>query len=184
MGLSVTQYNSTAPHTKASKMNEAVLERCWLNLSVKSKSGVALCSAYYILVLYNYLFWTETIWKSLKQKEKTYLVKSIKYKFGVIVYHCASLRLRAAVIFRGEFCIPSYWLTNSLADSGGWIHLVAVVAFTLVSPLQVDADLAADARVQTLIDICREREMRMRKPENSWYLTCLINQICTSASSV
>lgn len=38
-------------------------------------------------------------------------------------------------------------LTDSLADSCGWIHLIAVVAFTLVPSFQVDADLAADARV-------------------------------------
>lgn len=32
------------------------------------------------------------------------------------------------------------------------------MAFTLVSSLQVDADLTADARVQTLIDVCTQRE--------------------------
>lgn len=57
-------------------------------------------------------------------------------------------------IFKG---ILSSLLTNSLTDAGGWVHLVAIVAFTLVSSFQVDADLTADARIQTLIDVCRAR---------------------------
>lgn len=55
------------------------------------------------------------------------------------------------------------------------------MAFALVSSLQVDADLTADARVQTLIDVCAQREEeggRVRKRKQgaySWYLSCLIN---------
>lgn len=48
-------------------------------------------------------------------------------------------------------------LTHSLADPCGGIHLVSVVAFTLVASLQVDADLAADARIQALVDVCTQR---------------------------
>lgn len=60
------------------------------------------------------------------------------------------------------------------------------MAFTLVPSLQVDADLTADAGVQTLIDVCaqREKEKGRRRcegretQEDSWYTTCLINQVC------
>lgn len=68
--------------------------------------------------------------------------------------------MRAAALFPGGSTVfsPRCSLTNSLAYSGGWIHLVAVVAFALVPSLQVDADLTADAWVQTLIDVCTQRE--------------------------
>lgn len=46
-------------------------------------------------------------------------------------------------------------LTNSFAHSCGWIHLVAIVTLALVSAFQVNANLTADARVETLIDVCK-----------------------------
>lgn len=36
------------------------------------------------------------------------------------------------------------------------------MAFALVSSLQVDADLTADAGIQALIDVCTQREMKRR----------------------
>lgn len=63
--------------------------------------------------------------------------------------------------FRIHFLV-SFALTNSLADSGSGIHLVAVVALALVAALQVDADLTADAGVHTLVDVCTERGMKRR----------------------
>lgn len=38
--------------------------------------------------------------------------------------------------------------------------MVAIVTLALVSSFQVDARLTADARVQTLIDVCTQRPTR------------------------
>lgn len=43
--------------------------------------------------------------------------------------------------------------TNSFASFAGWIHLVAILALTLVTTHQVDADLAAGVRVGALINV-------------------------------
>ena len=51
-------------------------------------------------------------------------------------------------------------LTHSLADPRGGVHLVAVVTLTLVASLQVDADLTADARVHTLVDVWRQQTQK------------------------
>lgn len=49
-------------------------------------------------------------------------------------------------------------LTNSFADSSSGIHLVAIVTLALVSSFQVNANLTADSRIQTLIDVCTQRQ--------------------------
>lgn len=97
--------------------------------------------------------------KTLRQKDRKEQIKKKKKK-GVILHPLYNWRLRAAALFPGGSTVfsPRCSLTNSLAYSGGWIHLVAVVAFALVPSLQVDADLTADAWVQTLIDVCTQRE--------------------------
>lgn len=61
-------------------------------------------------------------------------------------------------------------LTNSFADSCSRIHLVAIVALALVSSFQVNANLTADSRVQTLIDVCTQRPRQERKTECSWQM--------------
>lgn len=43
--------------------------------------------------------------------------------------------------------------TNSFASLAGWVHLVAILALTLVTTHQVDADLAAGVWVGALINV-------------------------------
>lgn len=89
--------------------------------------------------------------KKLRQKKKT--ARTCNFK----VESCSCI-LASLTVFPPNCC-----LTNSLADSCGRIHLVAVVAFALVSSFQIYADLTADARVQTLIDIYIQRETGRRE---------------------
>lgn len=105
-------------------------------------------------------FELKTSGKTPRQKDRKEQIKKKKKKKGVILHPLYNWRLRAAALFPGGSTVfsPRCSLTNSLAYSGGWIHLVAVVAFALVPSLQVDADLTADAWVQTLIDVCTQRE--------------------------
>jgi len=48
-------------------------------------------------------------------------------------------------------------LTHSLAHSCSKIHLIATATFTLVSPFQVDTDLATDTRILAFINICKDK---------------------------
>lgn len=83
----------------------------------------------------------------------------IKRRINIFLYHIIWIFLKPAtnqkqfIVLSGRNC-----LTDSFADAGCRIHLVAVVTFALVSALQVDADLTADAGIQTLIDVCTRRE--------------------------
>lgn len=77
-----------------------------------------------------------------KQTKKN---KMTKLEFSAFMFLCLCACLRLTLCFAGF---------------GNGIHLITLVAFALIIPLVVDADLTAGVRVLTLVNVCGEEERK------------------------